>query len=172
MAEAVSFRWSSLTRFVRGPRPPWLHAATWLGQLGLSDSQKGWKNYVALLAALATERGRRDEEAIEFCTGWAIGSTGWRRALAREHSHLALTVGLEAAELREIKERRWGDLLERALHELGKGHEDIAAERKGAPWKIEIARRLRHHAGAPHRWIAQALNMGQASSVRVYVCKN
>ena len=166
------FRWSSLVRFVRGPRPPWLDPGTWLEQFGVSDSASGWGTYVEYLAARPATSDEPGDESAEFCTGWAIGTAGWREAVAREHAHLALAVGFAAAELREIKERRWRDLLERALREAGKCPEDIAADRKGAPWKIAIARRLHREVGAPHRWTAEALNMGKASSVRVYLCRN
>ena len=171
-ADMARFRWSSLARFVHGSRPPWLHAVTLLEQLGLADSPGGWENYLAQLASLAAAPASREEETREFCTGWAIGSSGWRKAVARDHSHLALEVGIEAAELREIKERRWLELLATTLRELGKVQADIDTERKSVGWKIAIARRLRQESGAPHRWIAQALNMGKPSSVRVYVCKN
>ena len=82
-----------------------------------------------------------------------------------------MAVGIEKAELREIREFRWDDVLQAALRELGKDQADIENDAKGIAWKIAIASRLRRHAGTPHRSIAQALNMGKPASVRVYLCR-
>ena len=36
--QVAQFRWSSLARFVRGPRPGWLSAGPWLNELRPEDS--------------------------------------------------------------------------------------------------------------------------------------
>jgi REP element-mobilizing transposase RayT len=36
--QVADFRWSSLARFVKGPRPEWLSAKRWLQELGLEDT--------------------------------------------------------------------------------------------------------------------------------------
>lgn len=172
VSQLGGFRGSSMASFVCGSRPGWLRAADWLEQLGLTDSAPGWAAYLQLLAEAASRPRTPDEESGEFCTGCVIGSSGWRRTLAREHAHLALATGVDATELREIRERRWADYLAQALQDCGKCQTDLRTDRKGASWKIEIARQLRRQVGAPHRWIAETLHMGKPSSVRVYLCED
>ena len=153
----VSYRWSSLSQFVRGPRPACLTSDVLLPHLGLEDSAAGWSHYLALLADVAARPVVHDDQGFaRLSTGWAIGTTGWRRAFAPEHSHLALASGIARVELREIKEARWRNILETTLQALG---------------KISAAAHLRRHAAAPHRWIAHTLNMGSPASVRVYLCR-
>jgi hypothetical protein len=38
-------------------------------------------------------------------------------------------------------------------------------------WKIHVARTLRRTVAAPHRWIAEQLNMGTPAAVRVNVAR-
>jgi hypothetical protein len=51
----------------------------------------------------------------------------------------------------------------------GKTLGDAGRDSKGAPWKVSLARRLHTAVNAPHRWIAETLKMGAASSVRAYL---
>jgi putative transposase len=170
-AEKIAdFRWSSLYAFARGHRPKFLVADHVLGELGYADSRSGWKSYVDHLIALAADPvEQRRQQFSELSKGWAIGTDGWRKALAKDHAHLALAVGVARAELQEIKNARHTAELEQALRDEGKTSEDVASDRKGAPWKIAIAARMRATTGASHAWIAEALRMGSPSSVRVYL---
>lgn len=170
--EIVSFRASSLHRFICGPRPKWLVATRLLAQLGLDDCPEGWGRHVADLIRLSgdpAEQRRQEFDALSH--GWAIGTTAWRRDLAREYSHLVVDPSLAAAEARDIRSIRWRDELGRALKERTKTDRDIAADPKGAQWKIEVAAHLRREVAAPYRWIAAALNMGSPLAIRVNVCR-
>jgi putative transposase len=84
--EVASFRWSSLFRFVgTEARPPWLQARDLLRPLGGADDSAGWKTYIGYLAAIAEDE--EAQERMEFSRmskGWAIGTAGWRRAVAKE----------------------------------------------------------------------------------------
>jgi len=170
-AHVGQFRWSSLPHLMKPSRPRWLVATDLLEQLGLPDTSEGWARYVSHLMSICSDPDAMAREHEELTTGWTIGTHGWRQAMAREHSHLALCAGVESAASREIKNARWSDLLGGILEDLGKDQRDIAADSKGASWKVAAAVRLRRHAGVPHRWIAHALNMGTPSSVRAYVCR-
>ena len=87
-ADVAGFCASSLIRLVAGPRPSWLVADALLAALSLADGAAGWSSYVAYLIALADdEREQREQAFGSLSRGWAIGSLGWRRALAREHGH-------------------------------------------------------------------------------------
>jgi putative transposase len=170
--EIGTFRHSSLPRFLATLRPDWLVANRWLGESALEDSPDSWRRYLARLAATGAETTDREAApAPEFSQDWAIGTDAWRKALAREHAHLALEVDVIAAEVRELKEARWTAALEGALGEANRTAADLVASAKGVRWKVEIARRLRRQAGAPYAWIADALRMGSAGAVRVAVCR-
>ncbi len=169
-ADVARFRWSSLGRLVAGPRPPWLIADAFLAALSLPDAPAGWSRYVAFLLALADdEREQKEQEFGSLCRSWAVGSLGWRRALAREHNHLALAPGYEHAELRDIKEERYRRVLEHLLLTSGVKLDALATDSARFERKIEIAAELRRRTAAPYRWIADALNIAQPGSLRMQV---
>jgi len=163
------FRWSSLRRLGRADRPQGLSARTWLAQLGWEDGPAGWEAYAARLAALAADEAEQKRLGLEqLSQGWAIGTEGWRRAIARDHAHLALEPGMAAAELRGFKEAHWRQVLTDELAMRGKTPAAAASEGFKVPWKIAIAAKLRQ-IGAAYAWIASELHMGEAASVRGYV---
>lgn len=166
----ADFRWSSFRSFVRGPRPVWLTATTLLEHLGLADSVAGWSRYHAGLAELVADPLRLASGDELVTHGWAIGSPAWRAKLAADFLLLD-DPGIAGKERRAAKEARWQSELRFALEEAGKAARDIAADPRGTAWKVAVAEHLRRQAGAPYRWIADVLNMGCASSVRVYVSK-
>jgi putative transposase len=109
------FRWSSLPRFTRSPRASWLVGTDLLSQFGLADSSNGWSEYTRYLIELAGDPQEQErQEFSQLETGWAIGTAGWRQALAHTYSHRALEQGIARSELREIKERRWRNALDHA----------------------------------------------------------
>jgi putative transposase len=168
----ATFRWSSLSRFVAGPRPPWLSPARLLAHFGIDDSRGGWAEYIGHLQSLA--RDPKEQNRLGFdrlSSDWAIGTDGWRRALAREHTHLALIPDLERAEIQELREARWNAILREILRSERKSGTDVVHEPKGARWKVRIARQLRREAGASYRWITEQLNTLQPASLRVAVSR-
>jgi putative transposase len=169
----ASYRWSSLYQWLSGAPPSWLTAAPWFAQLGLSESSSGWRQYTEYLASLAGDSAEQERQSFDQLEhGWAIGTAGWRRAVAREFAQLTLTGGLAAPEALAINECRWRDELDRGLRDAGKSAADIVRDQKGARWKIELAERLRRAVAAPYRWITAELNMGSPLAVRVNVCRH
>jgi REP element-mobilizing transposase RayT len=169
--QVAAFRWSSLSRFIKGTRPPGLTATDLLAQLGLSDTAEGWDRYVRYLVELSNDAAEQQQQDFsQLSRGWAIGTQGWRKALAQEHTRLALMAGIAGDELRDIKEAVWRRALDAALQTWAKTQTDVVREPQKARWKIEIAAHLRRQSAAPYRWIAAALNMGNHESLRVYVC--
>ena len=71
--------------------------------------------------------------------------------------------------------RRRHESYEAAL-ESGGGLSDregeLAASKKGEPWKVAVARHLRERCLAPHRWIAANLQMGSPSYVQSLVSRH
>lgn len=168
----ADFRWSSLARLVKGTRPEWLCPSEWLQALGLADCPRDWKRYVADLQALANDpQERKDRGFDELTRDWAIGSHGWKQALAREYGHRALELDLPRDETFALKAERWTAMLETELKRCGKDSDAVVRGAKSARWKVEIALALRKRCGAPYRWIAQALAMGSPLAVRVAVCR-
>lgn len=169
--QVAAFRWSSLRRFVRGGRFEGLVASDWLETMGLKDNPDGWRVYLDRLAAKAIESTVQEEAVERFSTGWAIGTEGWRKAVAKGRAHLTLSPAIEASQLRDLKQARWSSILSSTLAEMGRTSEDLKAAAKSAPWKIALALRLRREAGAAVEWIARELQMGQSSTVRSYLSR-
>jgi putative transposase len=168
----INFRWSSLRRFGGIDQPRWLSATDWLEQLGLGADGAGWQRYrqsLEHLAGDAAEQGRRGFDTMT--RGWAIGTSGWSKAVAKEYDHLSVSAGVSDEALWEMKAVRWTETLARVLAVEKKDSLDIAEDPKGAAWKIKSARILRDESNAPYAWIADALNMGSPASVRVYVSR-
>ncbi|HEY0967107.1 MAG TPA: transposase [Opitutaceae bacterium] len=166
----LRFRWSSLWHFTRPDRPGPLYARDILRSHELTDQPADWSCYVERLEVLAADE---DEQVrlghADLSSGYAIGTAGWRRAVAEQYQHLALSPGLEASEAQTLRETVWNARLKAAMGELGKADGDLLRERlKGAPWKIELAVKLRA-AGVPACWIGLRLGMGGPNAVRAYV---
>lgn len=171
--QVANYRWSSLGYFVRGPRPRGLAAADWLQvRGGLADNREGWKAYREYLVGLGqSELEQKRAGLVGLSRGWAIGTAGWRRAMAKEYSHLRLSGGLERGQAKALNEAVWESRLEELLPQVGKSREDVPTKPKRQVWKITLARRLRREVGASVVWIARALQLGRPASVRSYLVR-
>ena len=168
----ADFRWSSLARYTKGPRAQWLSPTIWLKEIGFEDSAHAWACYVTKLIARARDpQEQQERNRDDFTRTWAIGTSGWKRALAHRYGHRALELDLPSCEIRTLKEARWRTALNEELRSHCKEGVDLAREAKGAGWKIEIALLLRKRSGAPYAWIADSLAMGSPNAVRVAVCR-
>jgi len=166
--QVAAFRWSSLRRFMRGPRPEVLVSEDFLRRAGLDDSPEGWRAYLEHLQILGRDPAEQERLGFaEMSKGWAIGTSGWRKALAKTYSHLALNPALEQGELGELKEARWSEALERVLREAGMSFGELAAEPRDSR-RIELASRMREE-GVPYAWIAKNLSLGSVNALRVRV---
>lgn len=171
-SQVANFRWSSLTRFVRARRSSFLIADDFLGESNISDSPEGWRDYVEQLQMLASNPPEQERRGFgEMGRGWAIGTAGWRKALAKTYSQMALHPGLDQKELRGLKEARWSDDLDQVLRRMGKDLEQAGHPGEGDGWRIEVARELRE-VGIPYAWLARQLNLGSADALRVRVYRS
>lgn len=163
------YRWSSLRIFASGERPAGLVADSLLPERGLEDTEAGWLEYRARLVELAVDEAEQKRLGFEqMSRGWAIGTAGWKRALARELSHTTL-VGLAQAEAKVLREARWHALLTELLSVRGFRPEDVgplAPYAKDETWRLEAAASLRGH-GVPYAWIAHALGFSKANTLKV-----
>ncbi len=167
-----SFRWSSLHLWLKNQAFTGMQAVYWLEHHGLEPSLTGWANYVEYLTALGADVVRQKEMGFEnMSRGWAIGTAGWRKALAKEHSHLSLNPGLSANQARELRESTWLRSLHQALSKHGKRSEEIVASATFAPWKITIAQQVRQETGAAVPWLCEELKLGTPDSARAYLSR-
>lgn len=152
------FRWSSLRRILRRDCPSYLSPSGWLGLVreieGASDPLAA---YSRLLVELARDPDRRVAIGMRGMTrGPVIGSLGFRQSIPAR----------AAAPPNEL---RWHATLASLLDASGKSRDDLAADAKGAPWKVGLALVLRNDEGAPLDWIARELEMGTVNSVSHYL---
>ncbi|TVR52114.1 MAG: transposase [Puniceicoccaceae bacterium] len=166
------FRWGSLNLWLKNRAFKGMCAETWLDCHGLAETPEGWADYLAHLLALGADEARQKECGFETMSrGWAIGTAGWRKAMAKQYAHLALNPGLPSAEARELREAGWQKSLEAALKARGKRPEDLAAATKCAPWKLAVAKQVRKETGAPVVWLADQLHLGSPNSARVHLSR-
>lgn len=164
------FRWGSLHLWLKGKAFKGMDAEIWLADHGLESTTEGWRNYLDHLRELGEDEALQKELGFETMSrGWAIGTAGWRKALAKEYAHMALNPGLPAAEARALREAVWQSSLTGVLKAQGKREEEIVAAAKYAPWKVEIARHVRQETGAAGSWLCEQLKLGTPDSARVYL---
>lgn len=169
------FRWSSYRRFVKGERPACLVCDRWLDAVGgIADVPAGWQRYQEYLAWLvADEEEQRKLKAEELTRGWAIGSEGWRKDVAKDHAGDVAREALAGEDWAELKETVWAKALATLLQREGKTPAEAAEDWGNAEWKIKLAAELRKTTTATNAWIARALSIGgsSGSSVSVYVSR-
>ena len=142
----IAYRWSSLRALREGARQACLCAEVWLKvRGGWADDATGLTAYEEYLVALA-----RDELAWEragvvgLAKGWAIGTDGWRRALAKEHSQFRLQPSMAAPARKEMREAAWEAALAEKLKESGRGEEEVETKPRKQAWKLAMALKLRN----------------------------
>ncbi len=169
LAQLMGFRWSSLRRFVRGDRIEGLTGELVMARLGLTDDAAGWTAYLSRLQELATDEAEQTRLGFgEMCKGWAIGTEGWRRAVAKSLNERSL-VGLAQAEAQAIRDDGWQAVLDEGLRETTKTRADLVvlkSRQRDEAWRFKLALKLRE-SGAAHAWIAQVLGYPSANSLRV-----
>jgi len=164
------FRWSSLLRFVKNAEFPGLVASDWLAHKGIEVTPAGWRGYVDYLADLFRDEARQKELGFDSLSrGWAIGTDGWRKALAKDFAQLSLTPGLAAEETRSLREAAWEGALQQALVQERCSEVDLKEAGKTAAWKVDLAFRLRQNSGASVTWLAHRMGLGTPDTARCQI---
>lgn len=160
-SEALSsFAWSSWPFYLVAPskRPVWLRVDRLLGEHGVGgDTSSGRKK----LERQVEERRalEEDEDFKPIRRGWCLGGETFRQdlleqmneRLGREH------FGEERRESALVKAER---IIAQELERAGRREEELESGKKGAPWKVKIAQRLRAETVQSVAWIAERLHMG------------
>ncbi len=165
-----AFRWSSLGGIVKGEG--WVSDDGWRagGRFGADREARG--AYEALLVEIGRDESRWETLGLKgLSNGWAIGSSGWRRAMAKEHGHLALNPGLQREEIEELRQGRWERAVSEALQAEGRTDADLTSKPLRQTWKLELADRVQRQTGASVVWMAGRLQLGRATSLRSYLCR-
>ena len=167
--DLTGFRWSSLRHLVKGNRPAGLAVDLLLGQWGMPDAPASWTRYVEHLSGLALDETEQKRLGFDsFGCGWAIGSAGWKRSLAKELKNLPL-VGLAQVEAKALREARWLAELDASLTSEGKTLADLTPlplRSHDQAWRLHIADKL-HASGAPYAWLAGTLGFPNPHSLKV-----
>jgi putative transposase len=172
--QVSAFRWSSLARFVRDPvqRFKGLEAQYWLDQHGLKDLCSGWERYLDHLRTLAADEVEQQRLGFKSMSkGWLLGTQGWKKATAKDHSHLRLTAGVNREQARQLKEARWEQRLAQLLSASAKGR-ILNGGVKKQTWKLEIATQLRREEGVSASWLGRVMDLGTPATVRNYLSRH
>jgi putative transposase len=173
LEQLAQFRWSSYRHFARGAqgRPEALTCDSWLQALGgLTDTPGGWRSYHDHLIWLMADPGRQKEAAFErMSRGWALGSEGFRAALAQDFKQMAAARDWGGEELAEINRLDWSRRLGSGLKMLGHAPADATQALKSASWKIAVAAWMKSQCNVTNRWLGEQLHMGPPDAVSRYV---
>lgn len=142
------------------------------GAGGLKDTPAGRRSYREYLAWLAAEDSEQKRFGFErMCQGWAKGDADFKKAVLEDVEDLNQKRIVES-EAREMREPNWEHLLAEGLSCLRKEPADLVAARKGAGWKVALARYLREQALVPNGWIAESLCMGTPNSLSSQISRH
>ena len=163
---------SSLADFLKQKRPPGLECAKWLeARGGWQDGKGGVKSYIEYLKQIGGDEQALKKAGLEkLSRGWALGTYGWKQALARELATRVFAEGMSAEQISELREYQWGHSLEKALEGENKTKGEVQTKPRAPQWKIRVAKALREQ-GVPVGWISKNLHMGKPSSVRSYMSR-
>jgi len=174
----AEYRWSSLHRFVAGPRPTWLLGNTVLDESGgLEDTAAGWRSYLDHLALRATEAlEERERKFAALCQGWAIGSTQFQEELGVKleqqlgSAQRFSLLGSDAAAVQQARAQLWEHHLQGIAEAAGIELARLLRA-KSSPEKVLLAALLKKVASVSNRWLGVRLAMGDASSVSSLVTR-
>ena len=127
-----------------------------------------YRKYLGWLAESDAEKKRLGFDRLS--KGWLRGTKEFKESVIAnmDDKVFGRVVEKDGAAIREA---RWEREVQSELERLGKRESDLAEDRKGADWKVELARNLRDHVRASNSWIATRLNMGRPSSVQSLVSR-
>lgn len=172
LADLPNYPFSSYPKYWTASRYPSLDSAAFFKLTQLDFSRSAMRSYQLHLESLNANNPMTGTALDEqFCKGWYIGSHSGKIKTA--HAIKSMMVGSSFAtarlKFREIHAIEWKSALEKQLADRGIDPDQIHRDKKGAVWKVEIARYLKKNTTADNRWIAEELNMGHPNRVSMVV---
>lgn len=163
-----NFRWSSLAGIVAGDGV--VDDRGWQAAGRFAPDDPARKAYEHYLIGIGQDEARWDALGLRgLSRGWAIGSAAWRQAMAKEFGRLALEPGLEADEVRGLREATWELAVQKALAANHRTNADLETKPKKQAWKLLVATQARQESGASFAWLAPRLNLGAPATLRSYL---
>jgi len=164
------YRWTSLAGIGKGSG--WGDDGGWQGGGRFSNDAAGRAAYVQYLIDLGRDEAGWESRGLRgLSQGWAIGTHGWRRSLAKEYRQLALDQGVALADIRDLRVEAWEAAVSDALAKAKRREASLATKPLKQPWKIQLAASVRRQSGASLAWLARRLQLGSAASLRSYLCR-
>ena len=154
-----AYVWSSYAAYVsEGPRPWWLRVDRLMGEWGIQWDQPGAPGQFAA-AMEARRQGELEQEFKPVQRGWCVGSPEFRAEMLQyiEAQKGKWHYGRELRESAEAKAQR---LIRETCQAEGVGEAQLGTWRKGHPFKVKLALKLRTETTVTVDWIAERLQMG------------
>ncbi len=168
---------ADLSRYPRASFPKWfwrqdrrpksLTDESWRRWGGYASGEREFRRYWADLASRREADPKLSNQLRrEMCRGWMIGTAEFAaELLERLEDASVLTHQVDPkGELTPESEAVWEELTKRYLENLGHGSDDLVRAPKSAPWKLEIASRLKAETGVTNSWLAKRLHLGHPCS--------
>lgn len=165
-----AFRWSSLAGISKGAG--WICDDGWrAGERDGVDSsaRRAYADYLKEVAE--DEASWESLGLVGLSRGWAIGSSGWRKAMAKEHARMALNPGLSREEAEEFRRDKWEAVFLDELQAAGRQEADLVTHPRMQPWKLDLADHLQRESGISLAWLANRLQIGKPNSLRSYLSR-
>jgi REP element-mobilizing transposase RayT len=155
-----TYHWSSYPLYLadRSARPAWLRVDRLFGECGIRWDQAGAARQFGA-AMEARRQGEQDQQFKPVERDWCVGSEPFRADMLRyvETQRGEWHSGAELAEAAEAKAER---LIREALRARGITEAHLASWRKGHPFKLALAAKLRDETTVTVSWLAHRLEMG------------
>ena len=165
-----SYRWTSLPGILKGNG--WTDDRGWQADGRFAAGATGRDAYARYLVEIGQdEAGWEARGLTALSRGWAIGTIGWRRALAKKHGSRALDDGLSREDVRDLRLSCWEASLADGLTRMKRDEADLETHPQKQAWKIRLAAQVRRDSGAPISWLATRLRLGAPASLRSYLCR-
>lgn len=162
------YRWTSLNWMGSVRRSPaWYDPGPALEHAGqLRPTPPGVRKYLDYLAWLVEDEPERKRQQFEAMSkGWMIGTPAFARAMAEKHQELIHRGPQLTGAPNLAREARGLAALDSALQTAGRSTAELHAGLKSAPWKLQLAARLRRQFGVSNRWLGVHLNLGARDEV-------
>ena len=162
-----TYRWSSYPAYLAGAeaRPSWLRTDRLLGEHGTEqDNRRGRLEFSRRIENERLAANDAGATGALLRRGWRLGGELF---LARILDRLDGKLGENhfAQERIDTTEAKAELIVQMGLKEIGWTEDDLRERKKGAPEKVQIARRLRSETTLSLKRVAQRLNMGSWTSV-------